>query len=94
MPAKMALDDVAESLDEVTALTEQMAAHLAAAVDLGERRRTLMLRLNREGFVSYRRLAAVSDLTLSRVIALLKKAREEQGITAPHPRGSSPNGSQ
>ena len=83
---------VTVGLDDVRSLTDDIAEHQRQAVALGEERRRLMLTLNREGMVSYRRLARVTDLTLSRIIDQLKKAREELGIDAPHPRGSSPNG--
>lgn len=77
---------VEAGLERLQLLTRSIADHQAAMVRSGQERRDLMLRLNRTGSVSYRRIAEVVGLATSRVITELHRAREEAGILdEPHP---------
>lgn len=67
-------------------LTEQMGAATEKRKNLGAERRALLLDLNRNYRVSYKRLAHDTGLSPSRLVQEIAKAKEEAGVTEVHPR--------
>lgn len=71
---------------EIVGLTRKMRQSMHRTETLGQQRRALLLRVNRESLLTFTHLEHLTGLSRARLTAEVRKAKEEAGVTEQHPR--------